>query len=1022
MLRFSVRIWILWLLYAGTFSDEDINGCEQQPCQNGGTCESQNGGFRCLCSQQSQNGRLYGGETCTVALSGCDENQCENGGICSPLLVNGQHTYTCICLAGFTGPRCQTPTVFSFESRGYMYIETQLLHPEAPLDVTFSFRTGWPVGTLLQRRVDDLLLSIELMDGHLRLRSLRGQGSSTLVQELPEDVSNNKWHTVEASLGAVVSLIRLLCTEGGCSRGTGTGIQLLERASDLPEPRSLRQSLFIGAVGLSWGLGKATDEADLPAAFLGCFRDVFVDSHLVVPGARPADSDAQANVTVGCSDKDKCDDSPCQNRGRCVSQGWRSYMCECRRPYEGTNCAEEYITARFGNKDLESYAVFSLDDHPGDTVAVSMFIRTRQSGGLLLVLANSTSQYLRLWLEEGRVKVQVNNFETLVGRDLVSDGHFHLVTVKLEGEVAVLFQSAQSQGSIPIRRVQAHRGDLVYVGGLPDPRPSASLGGYFKGCVQDLRINSRRLQFFPIATSVGSYNLEQLINIAQGCSSDNACTINPCLNGGVCYSMWDDFICNCPPNTAGQRCEEVKWCELSPCPSTAVCQPRSQGFECLSNVTLGRDSGILSYRGNGKIKRSLSSVFLSLRTRQSDATLLHVQKGSAYLIVFLQDSHLLMELQVDEDSPKLTVQTPGPISDGEWHTIELGMENQNLQSSRWILVVDGGKEELQVSDTTAGNLDFLREGADILLGGLGLDAGGNLAGCLGPVEIGGLTLPFHGDTELNLPRPQEEQFVRVNGDAPPRYGCWGASVCAPNPCQNQGACEDLFDIYRCACPSGWAGRLCQDPADTCASSPCVNGNCTILSEGYECVCESGYSGTRCEVEVDMCEGSNCSKGATCLRGFQSYACLCPQNLTGKYCEEKIPEIPWYIETIPFPALPVSACGGTRWNYSCFNGGNCSDGNNTCHCLPGFTGQWCERDVDECASEPCMNGGFCVNLVNSFECMCDLNYSGIHCQIDVSDFYLYLFLGLWQNLFQLVSYLVIRLDDGPEIEWAFYLDD
>lgn len=183
----------------------------------------------------------------------------------------------------------------------------------------------------------------------------------------------------------------------------------------------------------------------------------------------------------------------------------------------------EYITARFGNKDLESYAVFSLDDHPGDTVAVSMFLRTRQPSGLLLVLANSTSQYLRLWLEEGKVKVQVNNFESLVGQGLVSDGHFHLVTVRLEGETAVLFHSAQSRGSVSIRHAQAQPGDLVYVGGLPDQRASASFGGYFKGCIQDLRINSKRLQFYPIATPVESYSLEQLMNVAQGCISDNAC-------------------------------------------------------------------------------------------------------------------------------------------------------------------------------------------------------------------------------------------------------------------------------------------------------------------------------------------------------------------------------------------------------------------------------------------------------------------------------------------------------------------
>lgn len=206
----------------------------------------------------------------------------------------------------------------------------------------------------------------------------------------------------------------------------------------------------------------------------------------------------------------------------------------------------EYITARFGDKDLHSYASFSLDDKPGNSITVSMFVRTRQSGGLLLAMANNTSQYLQVWLDEGRVKIQIDGFPAITGRVAVNDGHFQLVTVKLDATEASLLYSTQSQGSASITPIQANPGDLVFVGGLPDPKASSYFGGHFKGCIQDLRLNSKRLQFYPIATPVESYMLVRLVNVTQGCSSDNACAVSPfspfrVMN--ICLRGFTSFCC-----------------------------------------------------------------------------------------------------------------------------------------------------------------------------------------------------------------------------------------------------------------------------------------------------------------------------------------------------------------------------------------------------------------------------------------------------------------------------------------------
>ena len=85
---------------------------------------------------------------------------------------------------------------------------------------------------------------------------------------------------------------------------------------------------------------------------------------------------------------------------------------------------------------------------------------------------------------------------------------------------------------------------------------------------------------------------------------------------------------------------------------------------------------------------------------------------------------------------------------------------------------------------------------------------------------------------------------------------------------------------------------------------------------------------------------------------------------------------------------------------CQNEGNCSEiGDSTgisftCSCSVGFTGLFCDIDIDECAIEPCHNNGTCIVSENhqcsliiillqneeagSYSCICPTGWTGESC--------------------------------------------
>ncbi|NXP92575.1 SNED1 protein, partial [Passerina amoena] len=481
----------------------------------------------------------------------------------------------------------------------------------------------------------------------------------------------------------------------------------------------------------------------------------------------------------------------------------------------------------------------------------------------------------------------------------------------------------------------------------------------------------------------------------------NECESSPCLNGGHCMDLVDNYTCVCLEPFVGQRCEtDSSSCEDRSCQNRQTCNYIRPG-RYICTCSPGYYGNNCQYGGPRVPGACLSQPC------QNAGSCLETERG---YVCECQEGYTGQDCR-DQLSEGCECRNGGSCLEG------------NVTVCQCLPGFFGLLCEFEVT-TTPCNMN-----TQCPDGGYCMEYGGSYL-CVCHSNYGtNHTMPSPCDSEPCL----NGGSCKVHDDS---YSCECPQgflgmhcekakprLCSTGPCRNGGTCREADGEYHCSCPYRFTGKHCEiGKPDPCASGPCQNGGtCFHYIGKYKCDCPPGYTGRHCEIVPSPCFLSPCENGATCKDLDGGYTCTCSLGYVGKHCQFEVDcGIPSEVKhaQASFNSTKVGSLAEYQcelgyilsqhnhprvcrvpgvWSdppecdeidecqsQPCLNGGQCKDRVSAflCLCEPGYTGHHCELDVDECQSEPCKNSGTCQDLPGSFACSCPEGFLGTQCETEV----------------------------------------
>lgn len=109
----------------------------------------------------------------------------------------------------------------------------------------------------------------------------------------------------------------------------------------------------------------------------------------------------------------------------------------------------------------------------------------------------------------------------------------------------------------------------------------------------------------------------------------------------------------------------------------------------------------------------------------------------------------------------------------------------------------------------------------------------------------------------------------------------------------------------------------------------------------------------------VCDAQPCLNQGMCQDQFNEFNCSCSPGWEGELCETEINEC------FSAPCI-YGTCKDLQAEYQC-------------DCEPGYKGRNCQDEVDNCLQFSCLNGGNCVKRIDTYTCACPSGYIGKRCQ-------------------------------------------